>query len=91
VPCPGADEAAQRASFFRTVERSQECEPPATVAFEIETRPHRSGPPGFGPMGGAEPSPFLAAQQAHLVSEARRLTAGETAVVKEARGGGRRC
>jgi hypothetical protein len=42
-------------------------------------------------MGGAEPSPFLAVQQAHLVSEARRLTAGGTPVVEEARGGGRGC
>jgi hypothetical protein len=42
-------------------------------------------------MGGAEPSPFLAVEQAHLVSEARRLTAGGTPVVEEARGGGRGC
>jgi hypothetical protein len=52
---------------------------------------HRSGPPGFWPMGGAEPSPLLAAPQVDVVAEARRLTAYGTAMVKEARRNWRRC
>jgi hypothetical protein len=52
---------------------------------------HRSGPPYFWPMGGAEPSPLLAAPQVDVVAEARRLTAYGTAMVKEARRNWRRC
>ena len=46
--------------------------------------------PRLGRMmpGGAEPSPFLTVQQAHVITKARRLDAGGASMVKEAGGNG---